>query len=1325
MMLPQSTHPNTQLNTQLNTRQRLSGAALLLTVGLCSCGNLAQKAAVPNAQSRVLGTAELTFGTDFARGKNQFQSLGAVADSGIAITPQSFEDYVNSASGMRYLKVTYKITNNTTSDFNNLSFHAYTQAGASLGGTALKGLVNFGGGSIATSSVPQALKPTHGTLFDNLDALNPIKVLDNQADMQVFTPLETSAFQSVALGLSLGDSVLEYGFVARKTATSRLIPANGGTGTITLAYKFPNSTLTDPNRPYRFVGTFLLSDEAVGRVTRSFEESTAQADARKTAMAASEIALVGQDTDAPAGVLRLENSRTGINPSFLLEQNCATVAPQTIMQVQGNSAVSPLVNTVATVNGIVTGEYTTFDKLNGFYIQDAAGDSDPATSDGIFVYATATAGTLPAGGLKVGDAVQVKGTVKEFNSMTQIDTTVAGSSITRCGSASMSDALAIPTVVNFPVTSQTQLEALEGMKIKIPTSMTVTNTFALDTFGDLGLSSGGRVFNPSNGQGGTTAGNALRLITLSDASSRSNTTTPALNPIPFLSGPGLSGTRRTGDTVTNLEGFVSQRLNDYKLEKSVEPVFTNSNPRTTAPSSVGGTLRVAGGNVLNFFTTINATSAVAPSANCTGTVFSSTARGANTCLEFERQREKVLNNIQGLNPDVMGLMEVENNGTGPSSAIQSIVNGLNARVGAGTYAFIPDPATGTGTDVIQVAIIYKPSRVTPVGVSLSDNNVINNRAPVAQTFRTKFVNAGGVGDGTFSVLMNHMKSKGSCPTFAADPRNIEYGQGCWDYKRLEQVQLMKVFVEQVKTSSGDPDVIVMGDLNAYGAEDPINYLASTGPFTAVGAGGAQLPDSSNPNPAMVSLNLRIPADDRYSYQFSGTFGYLDHALASSSLDPQITGLTEWHINSDEPTAMDYNLENRPDDRYDGSIPQRSSDHDPVLVGLNLNADTNGIPAPCTVNSVSVLPNPASMNISSTLGFTATVSSTPANCATAGVTWTSSDTNVAGIASSGLLGATATSTATTGTSTITATSVDNAAISGTSTLTVNAVPTCVVNSVTVNPASATLTVGGTTAMTATVNSTPANCSSAVTWNSADNLKATVNSSGLVTAVAVTAPTVQITATSSLDNSKSGSSVVTVNAATPADVVISQFYGGGGAATAGPTFKSDYIELHNRATSPVTLTGYSIQYASAAGNFSGKMNLTPVTIPASGFYLIELSTGTVAPALAPVADQVFVTGNSISASATAGKIALVNTQTLIVCGNAAGNCFPSGIPIAGIVDFLGYGTANNFEGTVLGLLSNVTAAVRNSNGCTDTNNNLSDFTSTTTPAPRNSSSPVSVC
>ncbi len=537
---------------------------------------------------------------------------------------------------------------------------------------------------------------------------------------------------------------------------------------------------------------------------------------------------------------------------------------------------------------------------------------------------------------------------------------------------------------------------------------------------------------------------------------------------------------------------------------------------------------------------------------------------------------------------------------------------------------------------------------------------------------------------------------------------------------------MKNFIEQVKTTSGDPDVIVMGDLNAYGAEDPINYLASTGAFTATGTGGTQLPDSSNPNTALVPLNLRISADDRYSYQFSGTFGYLDHALASSSLDLQVTGLTEWHINSDEPTAMDYNQENRPDDRYDGSIPQRSSDHDPVLVGLNLTADTVGIPAPCTVNSVSVLPNPASMNVSSTLGFTATVSSTPANCATAGVTWLSSDTSVAGIASSGLLGATATSTATPGTSTITATSLDNAAILGTSTLTVNALPTCVVNSVMVNPTNATLTVGGsTTTLSAIVNSTPANCSTAVTWSSTDNSKATVDSSGVVTAVAATSPTVQITATSSLDNTKSGSSVITVNAAsgTP-NVVISQFYGGGGAATAVPTFKSDYIELHNRATTPVTLTGYSIQYASTTGNFSGKMNLTPVTIPASGFYLIELSTGTVAPALSPAGDQVFGATNLINASATAGKIALVNTQTLIVCGSVAGNCFPSGVPLAGIVDFLGYGNANNSEGTVLGLLSNITAASRNGSGCTDTNNNSSDFT-ITTPAPRNSSSPVSAC
>src|SRR5262249_50760323 len=124
-------------------------------------------------------------------------------------------------------------------------------------------------------------------------------------------------------------------------------------------------------------------------------------------------------------------------------------------------------------------------------------------------------------------------------------------------------------------------------------------------------------------------------------------------------------------------------------------------------------------------------------------------RGANTAEEFTRQRAKIVDELAAMNADAVGLMELQNNG---SVAIQNLVDALNVQVGAGTYAIIPDAPTGAGTDAIKVGIIYKPGRLAPVGTARSDTAAINNRAPIAQTFRL----ANGE---KFNLVVNHLKSK--------------------------------------------------------------------------------------------------------------------------------------------------------------------------------------------------------------------------------------------------------------------------------------------------------------------------------------------------------------------------------------------------------------------------------------------------------------------------------------------------------------------------------------------------------------------------------------
>jgi uncharacterized protein len=609
-------------------------------------------------------------------------------------------------------------------------------------------------------------------------------------------------------------------------------------------------------------------------------------------------------------------------PPTACPANAAPVTP--IPGIQGTGSASSLVGQVVRIEGVVIADFQGADRMNGFALEAPNPSSDPNASRGVFVDESGATSTA----VNAGDLISITGTVREKAGQTLVDTIM---NVTVCGQVTAP----APVTIRFPITSPTDLERYEGMLVTVPQSMTVTETFGLGRYGTLDLTSNGRVFNPTNGQGGSNAANALRELRMDDARFGQNP-----NPIPYLSSAGPDGTRRVGDTITNLTGVLVQRYDQgfatttssdavqYRLEPTIPPTFTPTNPRPTPPT-VAGSIHVSGANVLNFFTTLKRASA---DPACTNPVNnnSSLARGAESCLEFTRQRAKIVAMLKDLNADVFGLMELENNGSGATSAIQNLTDALNAAIGTETYKVVPDPTTGVGTDAIKVGLIYKFKSLDSVGVSTSDTNSVYSRPPVAQTFRTKDANPA-----TFSVVVNHFKSKGSCPANGADQPNQDNGQGCWNALRISQAQALKGFLETIKTNSADPDVLVIGDLNAYGIEDPINLLTTTGDYTPTGTGSST--PVANPNPALVSLNLRIPLLERYSYVFDGQSGYLDHALATLSLDAQIQGITEWHINADEPIVLDYNTNFKTDDRYAPTF-YRASDHDPVLVGLTPTPD---------------------------------------------------------------------------------------------------------------------------------------------------------------------------------------------------------------------------------------------------------------------------------------------------------------------------------------------------------------------------------------------------
>lgn len=580
-----------------------------------------------------------------------------------------------------------------------------------------------------------------------------------------------------------------------------------------------------------------------------------------------------------------------------------------IYNIQGSglgiASVSPLNGQTVTTEGVVN---AVFPGLNGFYIQDASGDGNPLTSDGVFVYLGS--GVAPT--VSTGQKVRLSATVTEFNTITEL-INISGLQVLS------SNNVILPTDINLPEVTEGDLEAYEGMLVRITSPLTASQNYFQGRYGQVTLSAEGRMIKPTNIHPANSTAtaqladdNARRRLVLDDGSSVQNP-----NPIPFI---GEDNTLRAGDIVENLVGVIDHGLitasnpgpRDYKLHPTQAVSFTRENLRMAAPTAVGGNYKVASFNVLNYFTTFTngATASGQTGQGCRlgSSVSASNCRGANNLVEFNRQRNKIIRALTAINADAVGLMEIQNNGT---VAAQNLVDGLNAVLGANTYAVIADPASGTGTDAIKVAMIYKPARLTPMAGALSDTNSINNRPTLAQTFQA----ANGE---KFSVLVNHFKSK-SCSDAGGANADQGDGQGCYNAQRLAQANQLVQFIQTVKNQANDPDVLVIGDLNAYGKEDPVLVLENAG---------------------LQDQIARFNDQNGYSYVFDGEAGYLDHALANADLAAQVAGTAHWHINADEPFVIDYNTEFKPQDLYTDS-PYRSSDHDPVIVGLQLVKSVQG------------------------------------------------------------------------------------------------------------------------------------------------------------------------------------------------------------------------------------------------------------------------------------------------------------------------------------------------------------------------------------------------
>lgn len=617
-----------------------------------------------------------------------------------------------------------------------------------------------------------------------------------------------------------------------------------------------------------------------------------------------------------------------------------------IHEIQGSGDASPLDGQQVIISGIVVGDFQEIvtddpandEPLDGFFVQeeDADADDDPATSEGIFVF------DPDAIDVAVGDLVEVTGTVDEFFGLTELTSV---SDITIVSSGNPIPTPAQPTVPTAVDDTPVAWETIEGMGVSFSQPLYVTGMFPLGSFGEVQLSAIGAQDHPNQlfDPGSTEAVeqrllNEISRVILEDGEDENESFPngiPTWNPepTPFLGGP--DDTLRSGDEVVGLSGVVNFAFGEYEVipvnvADPTDPdgaVTINYFPRPSGVPDVGGELEVAAFNVLNYFVTLDQ-----GSNTCGPPGFEQDCRGADTQAEFDLQSAKIADAIADLDADIVGLIELENSGN--DEAIADLVAKVNAR-SSRTYEFI---ATGyIGTDAIAVGLIYDPATVTPDGdFAVLDSSVSpafiddRNRPALAQTF------IDAASNNELTVAVNHLKSKGSpCddvanpgdPAFGVEPYDVGddpdvgplgdplYTGNC-NLTRTAAATVLGQWLASDPTGTGAANTMILGDLNSYPQEDPVTVLEAQG-YTN-----------------LVASYVGLTWDEGgHTFVFDGEHGSLDYAMTNPRLTAQVTGAAPWHINADEPFAIDYQNFNPPGQAQPDEW--KSSDHDPVLVGLAL------------------------------------------------------------------------------------------------------------------------------------------------------------------------------------------------------------------------------------------------------------------------------------------------------------------------------------------------------------------------------------------------------
>ena len=599
-----------------------------------------------------------------------------------------------------------------------------------------------------------------------------------------------------------------------------------------------------------------------------------------------------------------------------------------ISAIQGSESSSAEVGNNVIIEAIVTGT-----RAGGFFVQEEASDydADDATSEGLFVEGSVD--------VETGNLVRLYGEVEENYGMTTLamDSDVAALD---CGTA---DAVA---AVELSMPYELDLETVEGMVVSV-TDATVTSTNNLWRFGEIVVSDTIKR-QPSDvaaplSEAYTAAEEASETSLLTIEDNSSSQYPDALNYFPTFS---YANAIRIGDSVS-AAGPLNYSFGTYRINPSDVIEVTSS--REANPVVTEGNLSIATFNVLNYFNG-------EVDANGDVTFDYDENRGADDEVAFELQQGRIVEAIVNLNADVVGLMEIENDGFGEDSAIQSLVTAINAELGeTEQYSFIAtSDGSEIGTDAITVGLLYKATVVTPENdamvVAMPEQQIDEDSlARMRPSLLQSFVHTES--SKSFLVAVNHFKSKGSqCAEDVAEaPSEITTIQGSCNALRVSAA----ITLGNALSDESLPErKVILGDLNAYSAEDPVAVLTDYTPesrgYTITTAVNTGMDEGSSVDveSSFGYHNLAEEFDaEGFSYWFYGTeqVGSLDHVLASEAMLEDAIDGAHWNINSVEAYQLQYDqaLRYYPDEdgyAFTDVGPFRSSDHDPFIATFDLQAD---------------------------------------------------------------------------------------------------------------------------------------------------------------------------------------------------------------------------------------------------------------------------------------------------------------------------------------------------------------------------------------------------